>query len=119
MQSPSSWISAIEAPWSFARGGGIGYSAVAEPYLGFGLAGVIVWFASLAYGLLRLDGLTPGSYKFAVGMCAFSALLWTTRNDLKNLVRPVVWSWTYVQAVRLWVGWHARRIKRAETELPR
>ena len=37
---PNHWITYLVAPWTYAAYGGIGFSAVAEPYLNFGVAGI-------------------------------------------------------------------------------
>src|SRR5690606_314388 len=52
---PSHWVSRLAAPWNYKNFGGLGFSAVAEPYMNFGPWGVALVFWLLGYGLVRVD----------------------------------------------------------------
>jgi hypothetical protein len=89
---PSLWMARLAAPWHYYHGGGLGFSAIAEPYMNFGVAGVMSFFALLGAGLVccdRLDGLRPA--RVAVWAMALGPLLWTARNAFTVFVRPTVW----------------------------
>ena len=89
---PSHWITATVDPWSYRNYGGMGFSAVAEPYMNFGVVGVILYFALIAFLLVRLEQVSfRNSYALAAWGLILGPLLWTTRNDFSNFFRPVVW----------------------------
>jgi hypothetical protein len=99
---PSLWMARLAAPWHYYHGGGLGFSAVAEPYMNFGIAGVAAFFALLAGALVwcdRLDGLRPA--RVAVWAMALGPLLWTARNAFTVFVRPAVWGALLVLAAYL------------------
>jgi hypothetical protein len=82
------------APWAYAAFGGLGFSAVAEPYLNFGVLGVAGYFFLLGATLGWLDrALTRGpSRRFlAITAVVFMPLLVTVRNDFHNFLRPAAW----------------------------
>jgi len=41
---PSQWITALADPWAYKNYGGMGFSAIAEPYMNFGIIGVVGYF---------------------------------------------------------------------------
>jgi oligosaccharide repeat unit polymerase len=89
---PSHWITAVTDPWSYQNYGGMGFSAVAEPYMNFGTGGVLIYFAVLAFFLVRLEQVSiRSSYGLATWGLVLGPLLWTTRNDFSSFFRPVVW----------------------------
>ncbi len=99
---PSRWMARLAAPWHYYHGGGLGFSAVAEPYMNFGVAGVVGFFALLAVALVwcdRLDGVRPA--RVAVWAMALGPLLWTARNAFTVFVRPAVWGALLVLAAYL------------------
>ena len=99
---PSLWMARLAAPWHYYHGGGLGFSAVAEPYMNFGVAGVVVFFALLGAALVwcdRLDGLRPA--RVALWAMALGPLLWTARNASTVFVRPAVWGALLVLAAYL------------------
>lgn len=99
---PSMWVSRLAAPWNFAHFGGIGFSAVAEPYMNFGPAGVAIYFLLLAYGLVcadRFDDLRPT--RLALWAIFLGPLLWTSRNAFTVLFRPVMFGCAAVFAARV------------------
>ncbi len=92
--SPDLWITYTVAPWTFAAYGGLGYSAIAEPYLNFGVLGIAAYFLALGLVLGRLEvrlAATPSRRTVALAAVVFMSFLLTVRNDLQNFVRPAVW----------------------------
>jgi len=89
---PGHWITAMVDPWTYKNYGGIGFSAVAEPYMNFGAAGVVAYFLLLAFLLVRLEQASVrSSYALAIWALVLGPLLWTTRNDSANFFRPAAW----------------------------
>lgn len=89
---PSQWITALADPWAYKNYGGMGFSAIAEPYMNFGIIGVVGYFFLLAYALVRLEQVSiRSSYALATWGLILGPLLWTTRNDSSNFFRPVTW----------------------------
>lgn len=91
--APNLWITAVVEPSTFAAGGGLGYSGIAEPYLNFGYTGILVWFAALGYVLARLDATASESNRVGIAVRALFlvAVVTTVRNDMTNFVRPFFW----------------------------
>ena len=100
---PNLWITALADPWTYKNYGGMGFSAIAEPYMNFGVAGVVGYFLLLAYALVRLEQVSiRSSYALATWGLILGPLLWTTRNDSSNFFRPVVWGLLFLGV--LWIG---------------
>jgi hypothetical protein len=120
---PNSWITYTVAPWSFASFGGLGFSAVAEPYLNFGVAGVLAYFLALGVALGRLDlALARGlsRRKLAIAAVVFMPLLITVRNDFHGFVRPAVWGACLVLLIEKVHRAHsAHTTRRAARPVPR
>ena len=84
-------------------GEGVGFTAIGEPYLNFGLPGVIAFFLALGYLLGRLDQVNllerPGLLVFA------SAILWhliqTVRDDFSNFIKPMLFTYVFLLCWRL------------------
>jgi hypothetical protein len=90
MLTPSAWVTMHADTWLYDHGGGIGFSGVAEPYLNFGLAGVVVFFLLLGVAMQRWDGwLARDPFRGAIGAASFGFVLWTVRNDGMELFRAV------------------------------
>ena len=88
---PSHWLTVQAAPGTYRAHGGLGFSAVAEPYMNFGAAGVAAYFFLLALMLVaayRFDVSRPT--RLAVWAVVLGPLLWTVRNDFHGFFRPVV-----------------------------
>jgi oligosaccharide repeat unit polymerase len=99
---PNHWITAMVDPWTYRNYGGMGFSAVAEPYMNFGVAGVILYFLFLAVFLMWLERLSiSNSYALAAWALILGPLLWTTRNDFSNFFRPSVWGLLTLVGVKL------------------
>jgi hypothetical protein len=91
---PNHWITYTVAPWTWSAFGGLGFSAVAEPYLNFGVAGIVAYFLVLGIVLGRIDAaLARGLPRRGLALVAvvFMPLLVTVRNDFHNFARPAAW----------------------------
>lgn len=98
---PSHWVTRIVEPWIYAHHGGLGFSAVAEPYMNFGYPGVIVYFLGLGFALVRFDlAAGAGPARLAVWAMVLGPLIWTTRNSFTVFLRPAVWGIVLVIAAR-------------------
>ncbi|MEQ1637426.1 MAG: O-antigen polysaccharide polymerase Wzy [Methylococcales bacterium] len=91
---PADWLTYRIAPWDFSHGFGVGFSAIAEPYLNFGTFGVFFFFGILGYGLGKLDSIPLFQSPFIL---IFSAsMLWplirTVRNDSSNFFKPFIFT---------------------------
>lgn len=108
--SPSAWATRQADPWAYEHGGGIGFSGVAEPYLNFGLPGVVTIFLLLGYVVARCDGwLRSEPIRATIGAASFGSLLWTVRNDSVELFRVFV-----ISALIALVAWGMTRTARTE-----
>ena len=89
---PSDWLTYRVLPEKFAVGEGVGFTGIGEPYLNFGLPGVVIFFLALGYLLGRLDLINllehPAMLVFA------AAILWrlvqTVRDDFGNFIKPMI-----------------------------
>ncbi len=90
--APSDWLTYKLEPIKFYNGEGVGFSAIAEPYLNFGYLGVVACFGLMGFGLGRLDQMTlwtePRWLIFAGAV--FWPLVRTVRNDANNFTKPMV-----------------------------
>ena len=99
---PSHWVTKQASPWTYERYGGLGFSTVAEPYMNFGIPGVVVYFLLLPVLLIwadRFDAARPT--RLAMWAVLFGPLLWTTRNSFDNFFRPAIIGLGCVLAARL------------------
>ena len=88
----STWMSyRILDDISFSLGYGTGFTAIGEPYVNFGLPGVILFFALLGFLLGWLDQKSllehPGWLLFM--SVAFWHFTNTVRNDMPNFTKPL------------------------------
>jgi O-antigen polysaccharide polymerase Wzy len=98
---PSHWITAITDPWVYKNAGGMGFSAIAEPYMNFGPVGIVLYFFLLGFLLVRLEKISlHNAYALAAWALILGPLLWTTRNDFCNFCRPAIWGLLFLGAVR-------------------
>lgn len=117
---PSHWITAMVDPWAYKHNGGIGFSAIAEPYMNFGVAGVLFFFLALAMGLVYLDRISlRGSYALAAWGLILGPLLWTTRNDFSNFFRPAVWGLLSLLLVKSASPIYSRIFRKRKTAVAR
>jgi O-antigen polysaccharide polymerase Wzy len=97
---PNHWITAVADPWSYENYGGMGFSAIAEPYMNFGIVGVVGYFCLLAFILVRVEEIAiRSSEALACWAVVLGPLLWTTRNDFTNFFRPAAWGLLCIGAV--------------------
>jgi oligosaccharide repeat unit polymerase len=102
---PNLWITAIASPWSYKNYQGIGFSAVAEPYMNFGTIGVVFVFFLLGFLLVRMEQASiRNSYGLARWALILGPLLWASRNDSTQFFRPAIWGLLYLGSVALWSG---------------
>lgn len=88
--TPSAWATRLTDRWTFEHGGGVGFSGVAEPYLNFATAGVVVFFLLLGYAIHRFDAwLGNDPFRGAIGAATFGFVLWSVRNDVMELFRAL------------------------------
>jgi hypothetical protein len=111
---PNHWITYVVAPWTYAAFGGLGFSAVAEPYLNFGVAGIVGYFLALGWVLGRVDVVLvrrPSRRNVALVAVVLMPLLITARNDFHNFLRPALWGMAVVIVVE-WLHGAPRRVSR-------
>ena len=89
---PSDWITYRLERDKYLRGEGLGFSAIGEPYLNFGIIGVVLYFLLLGMLLGKFDSTLINS---SGSMLIFAgAMYWpfvqTVRNDFVNFVKPLV-----------------------------
>jgi hypothetical protein len=121
---PSHWLTLQAAPETYRAQGGLGFSAVAEPYLNFGAWGVGVYFCLLGFGLVSAGRWDRGlPTRLAFWAVIFGPLLWTVRNDFHGFFRPACLGLAAVLAARgLPSPLHFRSIsarERSSAALPR
>lgn len=90
--APGDWLTYRILRNQFYLNQGVGFSGVAEPYLNFGLPGVILFFITLGLMLGILDSKNISlSPKLMIFCCA---MLWplmrTVRNDFANFIKPLI-----------------------------
>ena len=118
---PNHWITYLVAPWTYAAYGGIGFSAVAEPYLNFGVAGIAGYFLALGALLGRLDralAAAPSRRRLALAAVVCMPLLLTVRNDFHGFARAAAWGVAAVLAVEWAHGDAGRRVRRRRAWAP-
>jgi hypothetical protein len=99
---PSHWMTLQAAPEAYRAHGGLGFSAIAEPYMNFGAPGVAAYFFLLALLLVaayRFDVSRPT--RLALWAVVLGPLLWTVRNDFHGFFRPVVLGIASIAVARL------------------
>jgi oligosaccharide repeat unit polymerase len=99
---PSVWVTMKANRWTYEHGGGIGFSGVAEPYLNFGIAGVVLFFLLLGFLIDQSDRwLVTGPFRAAFAAACYGFILWTARNDAMEVFRALVLAGGTVIAARL------------------
>jgi len=100
---PSDWITYRLARDKYLRGEGLGFSAIGEPYLNFGIFGVFLYFLILGMLLGKFDSTNMNNS--ANALIFAGALYWpfvqTVRNDFVNFVKPLVFITLILFAWRL------------------
>jgi len=103
---PSDWLTYRLIPEKFQSGEGVGFTGIGEPYLNFGLPGVVIFFLAFGYLLGRLDQISllehPGFLIFT------AAILWhlvqTVRDDFGNFIKPMVFTYFILFFWRLFLA---------------
>jgi hypothetical protein len=91
--SPQTWLVQRVAPWTAARGGGLGFSFIAEAYLNFGSAGCVIILTTFGFLLakaVRWAEAIRHPLGFALVAASLTASLKYVRADSIELVRPLV-----------------------------
>ena len=105
---PNHWLTAQADPEMYRNHGGLGFSAVAEPYMNFGTPGVLLYFWCLGALLTRAAAFhSARPLPLAASAMVLGPLLWTTRNSFEIFFRPAVWGLLVVLA-----GWLASALAR-------
>ncbi|MFO0773571.1 MAG: O-antigen polysaccharide polymerase Wzy [Nitrospiraceae bacterium] len=101
--APSDWLTYKLEPLKFYNGEGVGFSAIAEPYLNFGYPGVVVCFALLGFLLGRLDQKPLWAEPKWLVFCGavFWPLVRTVRNDINNFTKPMLFMYLILA---VWFG---------------
>ncbi len=92
--TPNAWLIQTVDPFTAMRGGGLGYSFVAEAFLGFGFWGVPVILFVIGFLYTRL--IIWGTWSHSLGKIAVVAIflcffLFYPRSDSTTIIRPLVW----------------------------
>lgn len=102
---PNHWLTVQAEPDMYRHYGGLGFSAVAEPYMNFGVPGVLAYFWGLGALLARTaEFRSPRPMALAAWAMVFGPLLWTTRNSFEIFFRPTVWGLAVVAAAWFFSG---------------
>lgn len=99
---PNHWLTVQAEPDMYRHYGGLGFSAVAEPYMNFGAPGVLIYFWALGALLGRGAAMkSTRPFPLAAWAVVLGPLLWTTRNSFEIFFRPALWGLAMVMAIRL------------------
>jgi 4-amino-4-deoxy-L-arabinose transferase-like glycosyltransferase len=105
------WITSIIDPISERLGIGAGGSAIGEPYVAFGLPGVLVVMFLIGFGIGRIERLiSTGSTVATALMClVFFPINWYIRDDAYGLIRQVAWGLAVVGGIKVFQTLRLRR----------
>jgi oligosaccharide repeat unit polymerase len=116
----SDWLIWFHSPYNAARGGGLGYSFIAEAYLNFGWVGgpIALGIMGLLYGRLTLWATRsndPARLAMVATLLGFG-LLFARGETGRHLVRPLAWYALFpylgvfvLRRLRYELPWHLRR----------
>lgn len=108
---PSEWL--VENSPDVEKGGGLGYSLIAESYLNFGYFGVALffllgWFVSHSYFLTQSGrSMFAGLYGYTLAVL----LALHMRNDVAAYFRVAVYSFLVILIIQMLVKRHAGRLQ--------
>ena len=91
--SPGNWMMNVIDPDTAAKGGGLGYSFIAEAYYNFGWAGPL-FIGIVGFLLSRFFRWSSGHPDALRCVCVANVLmplLWVSRNDAAGAVRDMIW----------------------------
>ncbi len=108
----SSWLAwAVRPDWA-SRGFGFGYSFIAEAFLNFGWLGIAFVTATIGFAIVRMGLWVKQDPLRAVLVAVFlPSLLFFTRGESIDLVRPLLWQAVLPCAFVLFLrklGWRSR-----------
>ena len=107
-------------PWTYKNYGGMGFSAIAEPYMNFGVPAIVLYFSVLAFFLVWLEQVSVrNSYTLAAWALILGPLLWTTRNDSSNFFRAAAWGLLTLVAIRAYSRTHLIVFNKRKPAVPR
>ncbi|MBI3548189.1 MAG: O-antigen polysaccharide polymerase Wzy family protein [Elusimicrobia bacterium] len=110
-RSLEEWLVLMVDPWSAKRGGGLGFSFIAEAYFNFGWLGAPLAMLALGYLLSFMSGRSLRSRdpaKIAALGAFLSFFLMYARGESSGFVRPLIW---YAAIPYVMVRWLRRRSK--------
>jgi hypothetical protein len=111
---PNAWATREVDPSLFEQGGGIGYSAVAEPYLNFGPPGVVVFFLLLGVFIGACERwMKRDPFRAGIGAATFGFVLWAVRDDSVAVPRALA-----LACAAVFGAWILKRLRR-DRRLPR
>jgi oligosaccharide repeat unit polymerase len=90
----SDWLVKAVDPYSAARGGGLGFSCIAEAYLNFGDSGVLLAMCLVGLAIAALTTWaerTGTAAAFALVAIVLAHILRFPRDEIAGIVRPIVW----------------------------
>ncbi|HQH28118.1 MAG TPA: O-antigen polysaccharide polymerase Wzy, partial [Oligoflexia bacterium] len=91
---PSAWLVETVSPWTAARGGGLGYSFIAEAYLNFGLLGGLAAIALTGFlfsSLFRWAEHSGNVVNLVLIGCMLPPIMFYSRSEAALLVRYLTW----------------------------
>jgi oligosaccharide repeat unit polymerase len=81
---------------------GLGYSAVAEPYLNFGWLGVFFVMGGIGFALSWSERVTMESrYVLAIYGASLGGIFFAIRGDMSGVFRTIVWTWLILKMLRV------------------
>jgi len=105
--SASDWFVFKYSKWMYNTGGGSGYSIIAEPYLNFGILGVILFFVLLGFCIGKLD--TKNLLNSPITLLLSGVMMWPVmklvRNDITTFFKPMLFSLIVMGGWRLLTFW--------------
>jgi hypothetical protein len=100
-RTPYGWATLYADPSACEAGDGGGFSGVAEPYVTFGGAGVVVFFLLRARAPAVRPLAREPPFRAAIAAASFKSVLWTVRNDAMEPPRSIAFASVVVLAA--WV----------------
>jgi hypothetical protein len=121
----SNWLTWLVNPYIASRGGGLGFSFIAEAYLNFGLFGIPFTLAliGLLYGrFIFWADRSSDPAKLATVACFFAFFTFFARGESALLIRPLIWYavgpyWLVRCLVRILPYWQEKQQKRSRSNL--
>src|SRR5579883_3293340 len=118
----SDWLVWRVDPYWAAQRGGLGFSAIAEAYLNFGVSGVVFVMTLIGFALQMLVGWAErhqGHARLAVVASVLAVILRFPRDESASMVRYLVWySFAPYALVVLIARFRAARRASTEAETP-